>query len=65
MKTAKKIEYAPPFKIEKVHAGKTHDKGWCVVDANDTLCRDADDHWLWANKASAQVFVRELKQSTN
>lgn len=64
MKTAKKIEYAPPFKIQKVHAGKTHDKGWCVVDANNGVCLDVDGHWLWATKASAQVFVRELKQST-
>lgn len=63
MKTMKKTNYAPPFKIEKVHAGKTHDKGWCVVDANNKVCRDEDDHWLWANKASAQVFVRELKQA--
>jgi hypothetical protein len=55
--------YAQPFTIQRVYAGKTHDRGWCVVDANGTTCRDLAGYWLWARKMDAQQLVRELKQA--
>jgi hypothetical protein len=55
--------YAQPFKIERVYAGKTHDRGWRVVDAEGVTCTDAEGYWLWARKMDAQELVRELKES--
>jgi len=62
-KQAKPRVYAQPFTIEKVYAGKTHDRGWRVVDAGGVTCTDTDGHWLWARKTDAQQMVRELKEA--